>query len=86
MSRMLAPDDACKGVDVPFGRAKSYDGNIISVTDPAHARALRAAGYSDASIAGTPARAAGRQCGECGFNGWFKVCGRCGGECTTREA
>ena len=81
MSRMLAPDDACKGVDVPFGRAKSYDGNIINVTDGAHARALRAAGYTVAATAGAPVRGGGFTCAKCSFKSYFRRCSRCGSEC-----
>lgn len=83
MSRMLAPDDACKGVDVPFGRGRKYDGNIINVTDPMHTRALRAAGYTDAATAGAPAKTAARRCTTCSFASFFTTCGRCGGSCTT---
>lgn len=87
MPRLLSPDDACISVDVPTTRGTArYDGRTIDVTNPVHERALKAVGYTTASVAGAPARASARQCTACGFNGWFKVCGRCGGECTTREA
>lgn len=87
MPRMLSPDDACIGVDVPTTRGTAkYNGRTIDVTNPVHERALKAVGYTIASVAGAPARAAARRCTSCAFSSFFKVCGRCGGECTTREA
>lgn len=66
---------------MPDGRR--YRGTVIDVADPAHARDLRRAGYTPAGL-GT-ARGAGFRCGACGFGGWFRTCGRCGGTCE-REA
>lgn len=81
MARLLSPDDACIGVDVPTTRGTArYDGRTIDVTNPLHARALKAVGYTVAG-SGVPARAAGYSCGECGFKGWFNVCGKCGSPC-----
>jgi hypothetical protein len=82
MARMLSPDDACKGVDV---QGASYDGNVINVSNPAHARRLREGGYTDASISGAPARAAGYRCTVCAFRGWFTTCGRCGSPSTRAD-
>lgn len=81
MPRLLSPDDACISVDVPFGRARRYDGRSIEVTDSQHARALRQAGYTVADVSGSPAKASGFICPGCGFKGFFKTCGRCGGAC-----
>lgn len=77
MSRLLSPDDACISVDVPFGRGRRYDGRTIEVSDPAHARALLAAGYTAADVSG-PSRARGFDCADCGFRSYFRTCGRCG--------
>jgi hypothetical protein len=81
MSRLLSPDDACKGVDVPFGRGQRYDGNVINVSDPVHARALKAAGYTAAAISGGPARTSGYRCADCNFASFFRTCSRCGASC-----
>lgn len=82
MSRLLSPDDKCLGVDVPYGRRHgSYNGTVIDVTDPLHARLLKKAGYTSADVSGSPAKASGFICPGCGFKGFFKTCGRCGGAC-----
>lgn len=84
MARMLSPDDACIGVDVPTTRGTArYDGRTIDVTNPVHARALKAVGYTDASVAGAPARSTPRRCTACSFASFFTTCGRCGGSCNT---
>lgn len=81
MARLLSPDDACISVDVPFGRAKRYDGRSIEVSDPVHARALKQAGYTMADAGGRPSKSAGFECLSCGFHSFFKLCSRCGGSC-----
>ena len=81
MPRMLSPDDACRGVDVPIGRGRRYNGTVIDVSDPSHARALKAAGYVQAAVAGAPVRQGGFHCERCGFASFFKLCSRCGAEC-----
>lgn len=83
--RLLSPDDACKQVDVPLGRGMRYSGTTINVPDPNHVRALKAVGYVQADVAGGPAHAAGYRCAACGFNAWFKTCGRCGAACERPE-
>jgi hypothetical protein len=85
MAKLLSPDDACVQVDVPFGRGRRYTGRAIEVTDQAHVKALRAAGYTLADAAGGPVRGGGFTCTECGFNTWFKACSRCGGVCERPE-
>jgi hypothetical protein len=79
---MLSPDDACISVDVPtYGGKARYNGRTIDVSDPSHARALKAIGYTVAGTAQGPARSGGYRCLECGFSAFFKSCGRCGGLC-----
>lgn len=85
MSRLLAPDDKCAQVDVPIGRGLRYTGKTIDVSDPSHVRALKAVGYTSADVSGTPVRAHGYRCAGCGFNAWFKTCGRCGAACERPE-
>lgn len=79
--RLLSPDHACIQVDAPSGRR--YSGTVLDVTNPGDARALRAAGYTAASVAGAPAKTAARRCTSCSFASFFTTCGRCGGSCTT---
>jgi hypothetical protein len=49
-----------------------------------HARAhLRSGGFGASwPVAGVPATGAGYRCAACGFGSWFRICGRCGAECT----
>lgn len=82
MPRMLSPDDACRGVDVPtYGGKASYNGTVIDVSEPSHARALKAAGYTVAAVAGAPIRSGGFSCSECSFKSYFRSCSRCGADC-----
>jgi hypothetical protein len=79
VARMLSPDDACISVDVPTSHGKTrYNGRTVDVSNPVHARALRAVGYTAAAVAGAPARAAGFRCAVCEFSSFFRKCGRCG--------
>ena len=80
MTRLLSPDHACVQVDAPSGRR--YSGTVLDVTHPGDVRAMRAAGYTAASVAGSTARTASRTCTRCGFRAFFTTCGRCGGVCT----
>lgn len=80
MPRLLSPDDKCVQVDdVRTGRR--YTGTTVNVTDPSAIRALKEVGYTVAGISATPVRSGGYACVSCGFHGFFKVCGRCGGDC-----
>jgi hypothetical protein len=81
MPRLLSPDDACIGVDVPTYAGKArYDGRSVDVSDPSHVKALRGIGYTVADVSGRPSKAAGFECA-CGFSSFFKLCSRCGAEC-----
>lgn len=82
MPRLLSPDDACVEVDIPtVGGSRRYSGTTIEVTDPRHADVLKRVGYTVADVSATPVRSRGYTCTECGFHGFFKVCGRCGSDC-----
>jgi hypothetical protein len=77
--RLLSPDDACVSVKVPTGRSVAqYDGTTINVTDRAHIRALRQAGYTVAGTSSAPVRHGGYDCTECSFRSFFRRCSRCG--------
>lgn len=77
MARLVSPDRGCVQADVGPTR---YNGRIVDTDNAFHARALREVGYFDASLGGVT-KAKGRRCDDCGFNGFFVVCGRCGGNC-----
>jgi hypothetical protein len=86
MGRLLSPDDKCIQADVPtIGGNRRYSGQSIDVTSPSHERVLRKMGYTAADIGGAPVRSGGRRCADCGFNSFFKTCGRCGGSCERPE-
>ena len=82
MSRYVAPD---KGVRETVIGNKTYQpdkGGIYNVENASHGRAMKAEGYFEASLnpyAGGDNKR-GFTCVECGFNGWFRKCGRCGHE------
>lgn len=81
MPRLLSPDDGCVQVKVPIGAGRQYNGRTIDVSDPAHVKALREAGYTVGDISGGPSHANGFRCTECGFQAFFTRCGRCGSAC-----
>jgi hypothetical protein len=55
---------------------------FYEVTNSLDAKALKESGFVEASLMGSSRGVAGYLCDKCGFNGWFKTCGRCG---TTQE-
>lgn len=81
MTRILSPDDHCRGVDVPFGRSQRYDGQIFDVTDSHHVRLLKEAGFTVGDISGAPSKADGFECASCRFRSYFRICSKCGSEC-----
>ena len=44
------------------------------------AAALKSEGFVEASLTGAAPKSAGYHCDNCGFDGWFSKCGRCGNE------
>ena len=80
MGRYVAPG---RGVKETVINGKSYfpdRGGIYNVESPRAAKAMKAEGFFEASLnpysAGDQQR--GFTCVECGFDGWFRKCGRCG--------
>jgi len=85
MGQMLVPNDGVRGIDVTTEKGTvKYDADKsgrITVDNPAHARSLKANGFTMA--AGVSGFAApGYPCEGCGFNSLFKVykCWKCGTE------
>lgn len=83
MKRLLPPDKAVVETGIPRrnGGESVYrmrkDGTI-HVPD-SDVRALKQAGYTEPAAGGF-AKAEGFICGVCGFHGYFRKCGRCGGD------
>jgi len=82
MTRMVGPGDAQRETvirDMRSGRERAY-GRVATVEHAQDIKTLRDAGFVPASLGGVD-KATARVCGSCGFHGYFKVCGRCGGNC-----
>ena len=81
MTKFVAPD---RGVKETVIGGKSYfaDGRsgLYNVENPAHAKAMKAEGFFEASLLGAVTREIGYTCTECGFGSFFRKCSRCGHE------
>jgi hypothetical protein len=87
MKRLLPPDKAVLETGVPRANGgetvyRQHRDGTIHVAD-ADVRALKQAGYTTPSAGGF-ARSHGWRCDDCGFHGYFRLCGRCKGENTRR--
>ena len=86
MARLVPRDDKVREVDVRSERGtrryRIAEGGLVNVDNPNHVRQLKAEGFIEASLApysrGT--KNLGFVCSKCGFNGWFRKCGKCGHE------
>lgn len=85
MRRLVAPNDTLRSVEIEGARTGykkvynwSKDGTV-HVDNPAHVKALRDAGFTEAGVGGAGG-SGGFVCQDCGFHAWFKTCSRCGGE------
>jgi hypothetical protein len=87
MTRMVAPDKGVKETTIGNRAYRPDRGGIYHVSNPQHVAAMKREGYFEASL--NPVSAADRnrgyKCVECGFDGWFRKCGRCGHENTKAE-
>jgi len=80
MGRWVAPD---RGVKETVIGGKSYFSDrsgLYNVENASHAKAMKAEGFFEASLNpySEGDRKRGFTCVECGFEGWFRKCGRCG--------
>jgi hypothetical protein len=80
MARWVAPD---KGVKETVIGGQSYFTDrkgIYTVENASHQRAMKAEGFFEAALnpISSDDRLRGFTCVECGFEGWFRKCGRCG--------
>lgn len=83
--RIAAPDGAVAGMEVKSaqtGRTTRYDGRVVEVTNPQHAKALLDQGAFPASLSGQTRRSVGYRCDDCGFGSFFSTCSRCRGTCS----
>lgn len=55
---------------------------FFEVNSKSDAKALKESGFVEASLMGPSSGIGGFLCDKCGFNGWFRTCGKCG---TTKE-
>lgn len=82
MPRLAMPDGAVTGIEVEGARTgvvARYNGRIVDVENPRHARALRELGAFAVNVGGRTG--GGYRCSDCGFRAYFTSCGRCGGDC-----
>jgi hypothetical protein len=77
MQTLNVPQAAVAGIDHGGRRYLAKNGKV-TVPDHAVPDLLRDGCFP---VANKPASAAGRVCVKCGFNGYFRICGRCGGTC-----
>jgi hypothetical protein len=86
--RIAAPDGAVAGMEVKgaqTGRVTRYNGRIMDVDNPSHAKALLAEGAFPVSLTGRTSSSVGYRCPACGFGSYLKTCGRCGGPCEKEQ-
>jgi len=86
--RLAAPSGAVVGMEVKgaqTGHVTRYNGQIMDVDNPTHAKALLSEGAFPVSLTGRTRTSVGYRCGACGFGSFVTTCSRCGGVCE-REA
>lgn len=84
--RFIAPDNGVKAVSVEGLRTGTTQNikrdakGFFNAETSGQAKALKSEGFIEASLSGVTSSSAGYICNACGFNGWFKKCGRCESE------
>lgn len=88
MAKLVPPTIGLRGVDIKSERRKyTYNaarGDLYEVSDPRHIAALKSQGFTEAAVY-NGANGQGFVCSQCGFNGWFRKCGKCGHEEPPKE-
>jgi len=84
MRRMVAPDRGVRETVVGNTTYQPSKNGIYAVESSKHADAMKREGFFEASLnpISKDDGQKGYCCVECGFNGWFRKCGRCGHEST----
>lgn len=85
MARLVAPNDGNREVAIKTETQKhlyrAQGGGIFDVSHPNHVAQMKANGFVEATLMGASTDASlGFTCSECGFNGWFRKCSKCGHE------
>ena len=80
MGRWVAPDKGVRETVVGNNTYRPDKKGIYTVDNVGAERAMKAEGFFEASLNPISAddRKRGFSCVECGFEGWFRKCGRCG--------
>lgn len=82
MGRWVAPDKRVQETVIGGRKYNPDKSGIYNVESSSHAAAMKREGFFEASL--NPYSEGDRQrgfsCVQCGFNGWFRKCGRCGHE------
>jgi len=82
MGRYVAPDKGVKETVIGGVKYNPDKGGIYNVENKRHGDLMKSEGYFEASLnpwaEGDYRR--GFSCVQCGFDGWFRKCGRCGHE------
>lgn len=82
MGRFVAPDRGVRETVIGGSKYNPDKGGIYHVENKRHQELMKKEGYFEASL--NPYSEGDRQrgftCVQCGFDGWFRKCGRCGHE------
>jgi len=84
VTKYFASDRGVRAVDIEGARTgvkktlKPDSKGFYNVESARDAKALKESGFVEASLMGVASAGTGHICGGCGFNGFFKLCGRCG--------
>jgi len=82
MARYVAPDKGVRETVIGNSTYRPDKSGIYNVDNAAHAKAMKAEGYFEASLNpyNSKDHTRGFTCVECGFGSWFRKCSRCGHE------
>jgi len=82
MTKIVAPDKGVRETAIGNKLYKPDRGGLYNVESKSDIKAMKSQGYFEASLNSYSQGDAqkGYCCVECGFNGWFRKCGRCGYE------
>lgn len=82
MPKIVAPDRRVAETVVNGQTYRPEKNGLYNVDSPSDVRAMKAEGFFEASLNpySSGDRNRGFTCVECGFDGWFRKCGRCGHE------
>lgn len=87
MGRYVAPDRGVRETVIGGRKYNPDKSGIYNVDNKNHGAAMKREGFIEASL--NPYSEGDRQrgftCVQCGFNGWFRKCGRCGHEATDTQ-